>query len=129
MTEENYTPQQLTQQVNLHHLQASAPETFQPYPYGTDASAQWAPARPASPRNVPGIVALVLVGVAISFALFPVIRLLNTVLMLVAFVLGIIALFRAGETKWEAIVAIVISVIWLTFHAVMFILVRIMFQM
>ncbi|SIK59365.1 Uncharacterised protein [Mycobacteroides abscessus subsp. abscessus] len=68
-------------------------------------------------------------GVAISFALFPVIRLLNTVLMLAAFMLGIIALFRAGETKWEAIVAIVISVIWLTFHAVMFILVRIMFQM
>lgn len=76
--------------------------------------------RTSSHRNTPGIVGLALAVTGSIFSWLPLVWIIAVPMMIAAFILGIIGVFRAGETKWEAAVAIILSVVALTFHAVTF---------
>lgn len=77
---------------------------------GAPAPAPPAPAPEQGGPNVLGIVALVIAAVGFVFACIPFIQVVAWVLLPIAFVLSIVALFLAGR-KWPAITGLVISVV------------------
>jgi hypothetical protein len=64
---------------------------------------------PAGP-NVLGIVALVVAAVGFVFACIPFVQVVGWILLPIAFVLSIVALFLKGR-KWPAIVALIVSIV------------------
>lgn len=89
-------------------------------PYGAaTATGAAPPPRPAEPSrlNVLGIVALVVAVVGFIFACIPVVQVVGWVLLPIALVLSIVALFLKGR-KWPAITALVVSILGLIVGAV-----------
>lgn len=78
-------------------------------PYGVTPSATGPTAEPSGP-NVVGIVALVAAVVGFVFACIPFVQVVAWILLPVALVLAIVALFLEGR-KWPAIAALVVSVL------------------
>ncbi|MFB9957829.1 DUF2510 domain-containing protein [Agromyces bracchium] len=68
-----------------------------------------APPEPAG-TNVLGIVALVVAAVGFVFAVIPFVQVVGLILLPIAFVLAIIALFLKGR-KWPAITGLILSVV------------------
>ena len=102
--------------VPLADQSATVPYGTSPYaePYGT-ATVPGGPQPPAqapesSGPNVLGIVALVIAAVGFVFACIPFVQVVGWVLLPIAFVLSIVALFLKGR-KWPAIVALIVSVV------------------
>jgi hypothetical protein len=82
--------------------------------YGTTATTTGTvpPPRPAEPSgpNILGIVALVVAVVGFIFACIPVVQVVGWILLPIALVLSIVALFLKGR-KWPAITALVVSIL------------------
>ncbi|GAA1846206.1 hypothetical protein ACFQZV_09565 [Microbacterium koreense] len=79
-----------------------------------DASASQTPAPTVpekSARNVIGIVALALAAVGFIFACIPGALIVGWILLPVAFVLSIIGLVQKNKAKWQALAALIISVV------------------
>jgi hypothetical protein len=102
--------------VPLADQGATAPYGTSPYaePYGTatlpGGPQPPAPAPESSGPNVLGIVALVIAAVGFVFACIPFVQVVGWVLLPIAFVLSIVALFLRGR-KWPAIVALIVSIV------------------
>ncbi len=71
-------------------------------------------------RNTVGIIALVCAVVGFVFACVPGALIVGWVLLPVSFILGLVALFRRGETLWQAISAVVLSIVGTIVGAVVF---------
>jgi Protein of unknown function (DUF2510) len=97
----------------------------QPYtaaPYGGTTTPTVPPPGPAaesSRPNVVGIVALVLAGIGFIFACIPFVQVVGWVLLPIAFVLSIVALFLRGG-KWPAITALILSIVGAIVGAMVF---------
>jgi hypothetical protein len=97
----------------------------QPYaaaPYGGTTTSTVPPPGPAaepSRPNVVGIVALVVAGIGFIFACIPFVQVVAWVLLPIAFVLSIVALFLKGG-KWPAVTALILSIVGAIVGAVVF---------
>ncbi|WP_242492417.1 DUF2510 domain-containing protein [Agromyces binzhouensis] len=80
--------------------------------YAAYGGAPGAPGTPPEPggTNVLGIVALVIAAIGFVFACIPFVQVVGLVLLPIAFVLAIIALFLKGR-KWPAITGLILSVV------------------
>ncbi len=85
-----------------------AADQYATQPYGVPPSPGPAP-EPSGP-NVLGIVALVIAVVGFLFACIPFVQVVGWILLPVALVLAIVALFLEGR-KWPAIAALIVSVV------------------
>ncbi|SDH50495.1 hypothetical protein [Microbacterium sp. 77mftsu3.1] len=87
--------------------------TTAPPPYaGPPApSAPPAPPVPKKGANPVGIIALVAAVVGFIFACIPGALIIGWILLPIAFILGLVGVFLAGKTKWQAITAIIVSVV------------------
>ena len=74
-------------------------------PHGAGA----APPKPQ--RNVLGIVALAVAVVGFIFAAVPGAFILGWILLPIAFILGLVALFLKGTVKWQGITAVIVAVV------------------
>lgn len=92
---------------------------------GTDftAAPPAAPAPEKKPRNVLGIVALALAGVGFIFACIPGALVVGWILLPIAFILGIVALFQKDKPKWQGVTAIIVSVVGTVVGVVVFLVV------
>ena len=81
-------------------------------PAGATTMMPGAPSRPPGrgTANVLGIVALVVAAVGFVFACIPFVQVVGLVLLPIAFVLGIVALFLEGR-KWPAITGLIVAVL------------------
>lgn len=66
---------------------------------------------PKKARNVLGIIALIVSAVGFLFACIPGALIVGWVLLPIGFVLGIVAVCLSGKVKWQAITAIIVSVV------------------
>lgn len=81
-----------------------------------------APIQPGPPRrNTLGLVAMILAIVGFIFACVPGALIIGWVLLPVSFILGLVALFRKGETHWQAIAAVVLAVVGTIVGVIVFI--------
>ncbi len=86
---------------------------------GTTVPAYTAPAPPHTPaptpgkkpRNIVGIIALAVAGVGFVFACIPGALIVGWILLPIGFILGIVALIRKENPKWQGVTAITVSVI------------------
>ncbi|MGR2753366.1 DUF2510 domain-containing protein [Agromyces arachidis] len=79
--------------------------------YGTPAGAPGAPGTPPSDKvNVLGVVALVAAGIGFVLACIPFVQVIAWIVLPIAFVLSLVALFLEGR-KWPAITALVVSIV------------------
>ncbi|GAA1055188.1 hypothetical protein GCM10017608_20400 [Agromyces luteolus] len=78
-------------------------------PFGAAPGAPGAPPEPGG-TNVLGIVALVIAAIGFVFAVIPFVQVVGLILLPIAFVLAIIALFLKGR-KWPAITGLILSVV------------------
>ena len=95
-------------------------------PAGATTTMPTAPGRPPEPGkvNVLGVVALVIAAVGFVFACIPFVQLVGLVLLPIAFVLAIVALFLPGA-KWPAITGLIVSVVGAIVGAIVFAVVTI----
>ncbi|WP_323987234.1 hypothetical protein [Microbacterium plantarum] len=84
-----------------------APEA-QPAPYYPP---QPAGVMPTKQRNIVGIVALAISAVGFIFACVPAALILGWILLPAGFILGIVAVCLSGRVKWQALTAIIVSVV------------------
>jgi len=82
------------------------------------------PGRPPEPGkvNVLGVIALVVAGVGFVFACIPFVQVGGLILLPIAFVLSIVALFLEGR-KWPAITGLIVSIVGAIVGAMVFALV------
>jgi hypothetical protein len=102
--------------------------TDQVRPVGAGAGEIGAPFAPApvhvpdkKARNILGIVALAIAIVGFIFACVPGALIVGWILLPIAFVLGIVALFQKDKAKWQGLTAIIISVVGTIVGVVVFI--------
>lgn len=88
---------------------------------GAPYAAPEASAPPKKARNVLGIVALVIAAVGFIFACIPGALIVGWILLPIAFILGIIALFQKDKPKWQGLTAIIVSVVGTIVGVVVFI--------
>ncbi|MDO4242440.1 MAG: hypothetical protein Q4C85_01510 [Actinomyces sp.] len=83
------------------------------------------PAPPAMRRrsNTLGVVALVMAAVGFLFACVPGALIIGWILLPVSFILGIVSLFRRGESQWQGVTAIIVSVLGTVVGGVVFLVV------
>lgn len=72
-------------------------------------------------RNILGLVAMILAIIGFIFACIPGALIIGWVLLPVSFILGLVALFRKGETHWQAITAVVLAVVGTIVGVIVFI--------
>lgn len=82
-----------------------------------------APEPEKKPRNVLGIVALALAAVGFIFACIPGALIVGWILLPIAFILGIVALFQKGKPKWQGVTAIIVSVVGTIIGVIVFLVV------
>ncbi|MFV9423774.1 DUF2510 domain-containing protein [Microbacterium sp. S1037] len=70
-----------------------------------------APGPEKKTRNLLGIVALGLAAVGFIFACIPGALIVGWILLPIAFILGIVALFQKDKPKWQGLTAIIVSVV------------------
>ncbi len=95
-------------------------------PAGATTTMPGAPGRPPEPGkvNVLGVVALVIAAVGFVLACIPFVQVVGFILLPIAFVLAIVALFLRGG-KWPAITGLIVSVLGAIVGAVVFAVVTI----
>lgn len=71
-------------------------------------------------RNILGIVALALAAVGFIFACIPGALIVGWILLPIAFILGIVALFQKDKPKWQGVTAIIVSVVGTIIGVVVF---------
>lgn len=87
---------------------APAPSAAGPHqPSATPVAS--APAK--KPRNVLGLVAMILAIVGFVFACIPGALIVGWILLPIAFILGLVAMFQKGKGKGQAITAIIVAVV------------------
>jgi|GEM_PF-1295511 len=95
------------------------PTGYAAYPaYGAGPGAPGSPPEPGG-TNVLGIVALVIAAIGFVFAVIPFVQVVGLILLPIAFVLAIIALFLKGR-KWPAITGLILSVVGGIIGAIVF---------
>ena len=82
-----------------------------------------APEPEKKPRNVLGIVALALAAVGFIFACIPGALIVGWILLPIAFILGIVALFQKDKPKWQGVTAIIVSVVGTIIGVIVFLVV------
>ena len=87
-----------------------SPNQTDPAPAAVPAPAVPPPAGPTR-TNVLGIVALAAAVIGFVFACLPGALVVGWVLLPIAFILGIVALFLRGRWKWTAVTAVIVSVV------------------
>lgn len=93
-------------------FQPAGPQAYATAPYGARPPAPGNPAPPTrKPRNVIGIVAFVAAVLGFIFAVWEGAYLLGWILLPIAFVLSLVALFQSGKGKNLAIAALIISIV------------------
>nr|WP_155048226.1 hypothetical protein [Microbacterium sp. ZXX196] len=70
-----------------------------------------APQAPKRARNVLGLIALIAAALGFIFACIPGAVIVGWILLPISFILGIVAVFLRGKSKWEAITAICLSIV------------------
>lgn len=91
------------------------PQPYPPHPYAQ------APA--PMKKNTLGLIAMILAIVGFVFACVPGVLIIGWILLPVSFILGLVAVFRKGETKWQAVTAIVVAVVGSIVGALVFVVV------
>ncbi len=80
------------------------------------------PIQPGPPRrNTLGLVAMIMAIIGFVFACVPGALIIGWILLPVSFILGLVALFRKGETQWQAITAVVLAVVGTIVGVIVFI--------
>lgn len=79
-----------------------------------------APQRPTEGENTVGIIALAVSILGLVFACVKGVLIVGWILLPVAFILGIVALFKSGRARWTGIVAIIVSVVGAIVGAIVF---------
>ena len=87
-------------------------------PAGYDPAAQ-VPGSPKGGKNVLGLIAMILAILGLVLACIPGVLILGWILLPISFILGIVAVFLKG-TKWQAITAIIVSVVGTIVAAIVF---------
>lgn len=87
------------------------------------ATGPTAPEPEKKPRNVLGIVALALAAVGFIFACIPGALIVGWILLPIAFILGIVALFQKDKPKWQGVTAIIVSVVGTIIGVIVFLVV------
>ena len=111
----------------MSNFQAPAQNPYPPAPqYGVGAqNGAGGPQLPAGPRpktrNGLGIAAFVIAIVGFVFACIPGALIVGWVLLPIAFILGLVAIFLRGKVKWQAISAVIISVVGTIVGAMVFV--------
>lgn len=105
---------------------SGAPESFQPqgpgsYQTGMPTGPHQPPAAPTKERNTIGLVALVVAILGFIFAVWEGAYLLGWILLPIAFILSLVALFAKGKPKRMAIAALIISIVGTVAGAVAFV--------
>ncbi|WP_366181214.1 hypothetical protein ABXS69_03680 [Actinomyces timonensis] len=72
-------------------------------------------------RNTLGLVAMILAIIGFIFACVPGALIIGWILLPVSFILGLVALFRKGETQWQAVTAVVLAVVGTIVGVIVFI--------
>lgn len=86
--------------------------TTTPPPYAGAPAPTSAPQAPVKKgRNTVGLIALIVAAVGFIFACIPGALIVGWVLLPIAFILGIVGLFMSGKPKWQAITAIILSIV------------------
>lgn len=62
-------------------------------------------------RNIVGLIALVMSVIGFVFACIPGALIIGWILLPVSFILGLVGLFRRGESHWPAITAVIVAVV------------------
>lgn len=89
-------------------------------PAGYDPAAQFSGGAPKKGgKNVLGLIAMILAILGFVLACIPGVLILGWILLPISFILGIVAVFLKG-TKWQAITAIIVSVVGTVVAAVVF---------
>lgn len=99
-----------------------SPQPYTPEPYPPQPYMQ-APAPVGRARNTLGLIAMIVAIVGFVFACIPGALIVGWILLPISFILGLVAMFRAGETKWQAVTAIVVAVVGSIVGALVFIVV------
>lgn len=97
--------------------QPYTPGSYPPQPYAQVPM----PTKPA--RNTLGLIAMIVAIVGFIFACIPGVLIVGWILLPVSFILGLVAVFRKGETKWQAVTAIVVAVVGSIIGALVFVVV------
>lgn len=80
-----------------------------------------APVPPQKRRNTLGLVAMIVAIAGFVFACIPGALIVGWVLLPISFILGLVALFRKGESRWQAVTAITVAVVGTVVGAVVFV--------
>lgn len=89
---------------------ATRPKATVPAPSDQEDGPESASA-PTTSRNVLGIVALVVAALGFVFACVPGAFILGWILLPIGFVLGIVALFLRGRSRWTGVAAIIVAIV------------------
>lgn len=101
----------------------SAPYDQQPYGQPQQPATygqQPAPVATKRPRNVIGLIALIVAVVGFIFACIPGALIVGWILLPIAFILGIVSLFQKGKVKWQGVTAIIVSIVGTIVAAIVF---------
>lgn len=97
------------QAATTPYAAAAVADQYATQPYAVPPSGPGPAPEPSGP-NVLGIVALVVAVVGFAFACIPFVQVVGWILLPVALVLAIVALFLEGR-KWPAIAALIVSIV------------------
>lgn len=87
----------------------TTPPPYQGAPAPAPQPIQQAPVKKG--RNTVGIIALIISAIGFIFACIPGALIVGWVSLPVGFILGIVGLFMSGKPKWQAITAVIISIV------------------
>lgn len=93
------------------------PPSYPPQPY------MQAPVPAKGVRNTLGLIAMIVAIVGFIFACVPGVLIVGWILLPISFILGLVAVFRQGETKWQAVTAIIVAVVGSIVGALVFVVV------
>lgn len=94
-----------------------SPPSYPPQPY------MQAPVPAKGVRNTLGLIAMIVAIVGFIFACVPGVLIVGWILLPISFILGLVAVFRQGETKWQAVTAIIVAVVGSIVGALVFVVV------
>ena len=94
-----------------------SPPSYPPQPY------MQAPVPVKGVRNTLGLIAMIVAIVGFIFACVPGVLIVGWILLPISFILGLVAVFRQGETKWQAVTAIIVAVVGSIVGALVFVVV------
>jgi hypothetical protein len=79
------------------------------------------PVSEKKPRNTLGLIAMIVAIVGFVFACIPGALILGWILLPIGFILGLVAVFQKGKGKWQAVTAIILSVVGTIVGAIVFV--------